>query len=89
MNKLTRGLTSTLPRLQQQAQHLTTMSSRPDITLYTDSTPNGIKISIGLEELGLPYKTEHINISTNKQKEPWFLEINPNGRVSGVVLLSS
>jgi len=81
MNKLTRGLTSTLPRLQQQAQHLTTMSSRPDITLYTDSTPNGIKISIGLEELGLPYKTEHINISTNKQKEPWFLEINPNGRI--------
>ncbi|KAK4938410.1 Glutathione S-transferase 2 [Elasticomyces elasticus] len=60
------------------------MSSRPDITLYTDSTPNGIKISIGLEELGLPYKTEHINISTNKQKEPWFLEINPNGRIPAI-----
>lgn len=57
------------------------MSKSPNITLYTDSTPNGIKISIALEELGLPYKTEHINISTNKQKEPWYLEINPNGRI--------
>ncbi|KAL6249117.1 Glutathione S-transferase 2 [Rhinocladiella similis] len=55
--------------------------SRPDLTLYTDATPNGIKISIALEELGIPYKTEHINISTNRQKEPWFLEINPNGRI--------
>lgn len=56
-------------------------SDRPNITLYTDSTPNGIKISIALEELGLPYKVEHIDISTNRQKEPWFLEINPNGRI--------
>lgn len=85
MNKLTRGISSTLPRLQQQAQHLTTTTmSRPNITLYTDSTPNGIKISIGLEELGLPYKVEHINISTNRQKEPWFLEINPNGRIPAI-----
>ncbi|KIX92118.1 uncharacterized protein Z520_12202 [Fonsecaea multimorphosa CBS 102226] len=53
----------------------------PNITLYTDSTPNGLKISIALEELGLPYKVEHIDISTNRQKEPWFLEINPNGRI--------
>ena len=57
------------------------MSQRPNITLYTDSTPNGIKISIALEELGIPYKVEHIDISTNKQKEDWFLEINPNGRI--------
>lgn len=55
--------------------------SQPNITLYTDATPNGLKISIALEELGLPYKTEHLNISTNVQKEPWFLEINPNGRI--------
>lgn len=53
----------------------------PNITLYTDQTPNGVKIPIALELLGLPYKVEHINISTNKQKEPWFLEINPNGRI--------
>ncbi|RAH48043.1 glutathione S-transferase family protein [Aspergillus brunneoviolaceus CBS 621.78] len=55
--------------------------SSPDITLYTAQTPNGIKISIALEELGLPYKVEKIDISKNTQKEPWFLEINPNGRI--------
>jgi glutathione S-transferase len=44
-----------------------TMSS--NITLYTWATPNGIKASITLEELGLPYKTEPIDISTNIQKE--------------------
>ncbi|OJI86503.1 hypothetical protein ASPTUDRAFT_187884 [Aspergillus tubingensis CBS 134.48] len=55
--------------------------SRPDITLYTAQTPNGIKISIALEELGLPYKVEKIDITKNTQKEPWFLEINPNGRI--------
>ncbi|MCJ1366586.1 hypothetical protein MMC16_005715 [Acarospora aff. strigata] len=53
----------------------------PDITLYTTQTPNGIKISIALEELGLPFKVEKIDISKNTQKEPWFLEINPNGRI--------
>jgi len=56
-------------------------AKRPNIVLYTDQTPNGIKGSIALEELGLPYKVEHINIATNKQKEDWFLEINPNGRI--------
>ncbi|OCT48351.1 glutathione S-transferase [Cladophialophora carrionii] len=75
-------------RLQQQAQHVSTQTrsnmadvKRPNITLYTDATPNGLKASIALEELGIPYKFEHINISTNRQKEPWFLEINPNGRI--------
>ncbi|KAF1816693.1 theta class glutathione S-transferase [Eremomyces bilateralis CBS 781.70] len=57
------------------------MSSNPDITLYTAQTPNGIKISILLEELGLPYKVEKIDISKNTQKEDWFLKINPNGRI--------
>ncbi|OJJ85630.1 glutathione S-transferase family protein [Aspergillus glaucus CBS 516.65] len=55
--------------------------SQPDITLYTAQTPNGIKISIALEELGLPYKVQKIDISKNTQKEPWFLAINPNGRI--------
>ncbi|KAL8816420.1 MAG: hypothetical protein Q9223_004560 [Gallowayella weberi] len=56
-------------------------SKTPDITLYTGQTPNGIKISITLEELGLPYKTHAIDITKDTQKEPWFLEINPNGRI--------
>ncbi|KAH8692716.1 glutathione S-transferase GstA [Talaromyces proteolyticus] len=61
---------------------IATMAARtPDITLYTAQTPNGIKISIALEELGLPYKVQKLEFSKNQQKEPWFLEINPNGRI--------
>ncbi|KAI1390725.1 glutathione S-transferase [Hypoxylon trugodes] len=52
-----------------------------DVHLYTAQTPNGIKVSILLEELGVPYKVTAIDISKNTQKEPWFLEINPNGRI--------
>ncbi|KAJ5683778.1 uncharacterized protein N7477_000123 [Penicillium maclennaniae] len=56
-----------------------------NITLYTWPTPNGVKASITLEELGIPYKTEGINISTNAQKEDWFLKINPNGRIPAIL----
>ena len=52
-----------------------------DIHLYTAQTPNGIKVSLLLEELGLPYKTTAIDFSKNTQKDPWFLAINPNGRI--------
>jgi glutathione S-transferase len=67
-------------RLSQITSHLK-MSQQSDINLYTAQTPNGIKISILLEELGLPYKTHGIDIQKDIQKEPWFLEINPNGRI--------
>lgn len=70
-------------QLQQQAQEKG-WTKTPDITLYTSATPNGIKISMALEELGLPYKTVHLDISTDVQKEPWFLEINPNGRIPAI-----
>jgi len=40
-------------------------TSKPDIALYTAGTPNGQKISITLEELGLKYETTHIDISKN------------------------
>jgi glutathione S-transferase len=56
-------------------------SQEPNITLYTAQTPNGIKVSITLEELGLPYKVHSLSFQKNEQKEPWFLEINPNGRI--------
>ncbi|EGO60448.1 hypothetical protein NEUTE1DRAFT_56840 [Neurospora tetrasperma FGSC 2508] len=56
-------------------------SQNSDIHLYTAQTPNGIKVSILLEELGVPYKVTAIDISKDVQKEPWFLEINPNGRI--------
>ncbi|GIZ39337.1 hypothetical protein CKM354_000272400 [Cercospora kikuchii] len=52
-----------------------------NIHLYTTQTPNGVKISITLEELGLKYEWTKIDISKNTQKEQWFLDINPNGRI--------
>ena len=55
--------------------------STPTITLYTGQTPNGIKVSITLEELGLPYNVRKIDVPNNEQKSDWFLEINPNGRI--------
>ncbi|ROW06079.1 hypothetical protein VMCG_04566 [Cytospora schulzeri] len=57
------------------------MAGKSDIHLYTAQTPNGIKVSILLEELGLQYETTAVDISKGVQKEDWFLEINPNGRI--------
>lgn len=55
------------------------------IDLYTAATPNGHKISIALEEMGLPYTLKVLDLSKNAQKEPWFLAINPNGRIPAIV----
>jgi glutathione S-transferase len=59
------------------------MSSPPynALTLYSAGTPNGLKPAIVLEELGLKYEIKPINIQTNEQKEDWYLDINPNGRI--------
>lgn len=55
------------------------------IDLYSAATPNGHKISIALEEMGLPYTLHPIELKRNEQKEPWFLAINPNGRIPAIV----
>lgn len=55
------------------------------ITLYTASTPNGHKASIALEELELPYEVKRISLRDGEQKEPWFVEICPNGRIPAIV----
>ncbi len=47
-----------------------------DIELYTTGTPNGHKISIALEELGLRYSVRRMELRNNEQKEEWFLKIN-------------
>ena len=55
------------------------------IDLYTAATPNGWKVSILLEELGLPYEVHVIDLRSGAQKEPWFTAINPNGRIPAIV----
>lgn len=55
------------------------------IDLYSARTPNGIKVSIGLEELGLPYVAHRIALREGTQKQDWFLKINPNGRIPAIV----
>jgi GST-like protein len=55
------------------------------IELYTAPTPNGDKVSITLEELGLPYEVRAIDLASGAQKEPWFTAINPNGRIPAIV----
>ena len=55
------------------------------ITLYTAPTPNGWKISIALEEMGLPYEVRVIDFATNEQKSDWYVKINPNGRIPALV----
>ena len=55
------------------------------ITLYTAPTPNGHKASITLEELGIPYRVVGVDLGKGVQKEPWFLAINPNGRIPALV----
>lgn len=55
------------------------------IELFTAATPNGWKASITLEELGLPYTVRKISFDLKEQKEPWYLAINPNGRIPAIV----
>ena len=49
--------------------------------LYTSATPNGYKVSILLEELELDYTVYKIDMGKQEQKEKWFLQLNPNGRI--------
>ncbi len=55
------------------------------IDLYTAATPNGWKISVMLEECGLPYTVHPIDLMASEQKSPEFLAMNPNGRIPVIV----
>ena len=55
------------------------------IDLYTWSTPNGRKVSVMLEECGLPYRVHTVNIGKDEQFKPEFLAINPNNRIPAIV----
>lgn len=55
------------------------------IDLYTAPTPNGWKVSIALEELGLPYEVHIVNLLAGDQKKPEYVALNPNGRIPTIV----
>jgi GSH-dependent disulfide-bond oxidoreductase len=55
------------------------------IDLYTWNTPNGQKVSIMLEEIGLPYQIFPINIAQGEQHSESFLAINPNGKIPAII----
>ena len=55
------------------------------IDLYTAATPNGHKVSIVLEELGMPYTVHALSFDKKEQKSEDFLKINPNGRIPAIV----
>lgn len=58
----------------------------PDrIQLYSWPTPNGVKVSIVLEELGLPYEPHAVNIGLNETWNPEFLSLNPNGKIPAII----
>jgi GST-like protein len=58
----------------------------PDrLQLYSLPTPNGVKVSIMLEESGLPYEAHLVSFDTNDQKTPEFLSLNPNGKIPAIL----
>jgi GST-like protein len=58
----------------------------PDrLQLYSLPTPNGVKVSIALEELGLPYEAHLVRFDTNEQLSPEFLTLNPNNKIPAIL----
>jgi GST-like protein len=55
------------------------------IELHTYNTPNGRKISVALEEMGLPYSVHVVDITKDEQFKPDFLEISPNNRIPAII----
>ena len=61
-------------------------AQHPDrLQLYSLPTPNGVKVSIMLEEIGLPYEPHTINIGKNETFAPEFLSLNPNGKIPAII----
>ena len=54
------------------------------ITAYLWGTPNGYKVAIALEEMGLDYEIRWVNIGTGEQHEPDFLKVSPNGKIPAI-----
>jgi len=60
--------------------------AHPDrLQLYSLNTPNGVKVSIMLEETGLPYEPHLVDFGKDEQKTPEFLALNPNGKIPAII----
>jgi len=55
------------------------------LQLYSLPTPNGVKVSIMLEEIGLPYEPHRVDFDRQQQKTPEFLSLNPNGKIPAII----
>jgi GST-like protein len=55
------------------------------IQLYAFPTPNGVKVSIALEELGLPYEAHRVTLADTDVKSPGFLSLNPNNKIPAII----
>ena len=55
------------------------------LQLYSLPTPNGVKVSIMLEEIGLPYEPHLVDFGKNDQQTPEFLSLNPNGKIPAII----
>jgi len=64
---------------------VSTVKKQQGIDLYTWNTPNGRKVSIMLEELGLPYSVIPIDITKGDQLQPDFLQLSPNNKIPAIV----
>jgi GST-like protein len=61
-------------------------AAHPDrLQLYSLPTPNGVKVSIMLEEIGLPYEPHLVDFDKQDQKTPEFLSLNPNGKIPAII----
>jgi GST-like protein len=61
-------------------------AKHPDrLQLYSLNTPNGVKVSIMLEEIGLPYEPHLVDFTRNDQGTPEFLSLNPNGKIPAII----
>ncbi len=61
-------------------------AQHPDrIQLYSLPTPNGVKVSIMLEETGLPYEPHRVDFGSNDQMTPEFLSLNPNNKIPAII----
>ena len=61
-------------------------AAHPDrLQLYSAPTPNGVKVAIALEEMGLPYEPHFIDIGKNETWSPQFLSLNPNGKIPAII----